>query len=136
MALWNSRFLSYVKRLSRSVSPRALLEATFLTAASVVLSAAPLKDAHAEQASPGFDPRQTERQFDGQQSEQGRPVRSPLRVPQAARPEINADTKPLFVLRSISLTGASAIPRERLAATYQSYLGKTVSQADLVAITQ
>ena len=53
-----------------------------------------------------------------------------------ARPEITADSKPLFVLRGVSLAGASAFPPDRLAATYQPYLGKKVSQADLVAIAQ
>ena len=107
----------------------------FLVIACLVLLGA-LQPAAAQQANPGYDPRQTEKQFDDQQSDQGRPVRSPLRLPQAARPEITADSKPLFVLRGVSLAGASAFPRERLAATYQPYLGKKVSQADLVAIAQ
>ena len=107
----------------------------FLVIACLVLLAA-LQPAAAQQANPGYDPRQTEKQFDDQQSDQGRPVRSPLRLPQAARPEITADSKPLFVLRGVSLAGASAFPRDRLAATYQPYLGKKVSQADLVAIAQ
>ncbi len=107
----------------------------FLVVACLVLLAA-LQPAAAQQANPGYDPRQTEKQFDDQQSDQGRPVRSPLRLPQAARPEITADSKPLFVLRGVSLAGASAFPPDRLAATYQPYLGKKVSQADLVAIAQ
>ena len=56
------------------------------------------------------------------------------RSPQFARPEGQGDSKPLFVLRHVSITGAVAIPQERLAATYQSYIGKKVSQADLAAI--
>ena len=108
----------------------------FLFMACLVLPLAAVRPAVAQQANPGYDPRQTEKQFDDQQSDQGRPVRSPLRVPQAARPEITADSKPLFVLRSISLAGAWAVSRDRLAATYQPYLGKKVSQADLAAIAQ
>jgi len=107
----------------------------FLVIACLVLLAA-VQPAAAQQANPGYDPRQTEKQFDDQQSDQGRPVRSPLRLPQAARPEITADSKPLFVLRGVSLVGASAFLPDRLAATYQPYLGKKVSQADLVAIAQ
>jgi len=89
--------------------------------------------AAAQQANqPGYDPRQTEKYFD----QQNRPARSPerpnLRMPQFERPQ--ADTKPLFVLRGIQITGAVAIPPERLAAVYQPYLGKMVSQADLAAI--
>jgi hemolysin activation/secretion protein len=92
--------------------------------------------AKAQQANqPGFDPRQPEKHFDNLQS--GRtypPSRSPLRMPSLAAPDATADTRPQFVLRGVLLQGASAIPREQLATTYQSYLGKQVSQADLAAI--
>jgi hemolysin activation/secretion protein len=57
-----------------------------------------------------------------------------MRMPQFERPQ--ADGKPLFVLHSVSIAGAAAIPREHLAAVYQPYLGKMVSQADLVAIAE
>src|SRR6059058_5678180 len=91
--------------------------------------------AHAQPANqPGYDPRQTERRFDGQQSSQGASGRPRLPLPQFARPEGQGDSKPLFVLRHVSISGAVAIPQERLAATYQSYIGKKVSQADLAAI--
>ncbi|MGH6739915.1 MAG: ShlB/FhaC/HecB family hemolysin secretion/activation protein, partial [Bradyrhizobium sp.] len=59
-----------------------------------------------------------------------------VRMPQAARPEITAGDKPLFVLRGVSLVGATAFSHDHLAATYQPYLGKKVSQAGLVAIAQ
>ena len=49
-------------------------------------------------------------------------------------PSGRADSRPLFVLRKVSLTGARAIPREEIARAYQPYLGKKVSQADLAAI--
>jgi hemolysin activation/secretion protein len=39
-----------------------------------------------------------------------------------------------FKLRGVSVEGASAIAGDALADTYKSFLGKTVSQADLVAI--
>ena len=38
------------------------------------------------------------------------------------------------MLRGIDVGGAQAIPRDRIAAAYQSYLGKKVSQADLATI--
>ncbi len=91
---------------------------------------------HGQQANPGYDPRQTEKHFDDLQSDEGRAVRSPLRMPSLARPEVTADAKPLFVLRAVSITGASALPHEQLASLYQPYLGKKVSQADLAAIAQ
>src|ERR1700731_3736527 len=47
---------------------------------------------------------------------------------------LSADSKPIFVLRGVSLSGAGAIPHERIASVYQPYFGKKVSQADLAAI--
>jgi len=91
--------------------------------------------AQAQQANqPGYDPRQTENRFDDQQSSQGANGRPRLPSPQFARPEGQGDPRPLFVLRHVSISGAVAIPQERLATTYQSYIGKKVSQADLAAI--
>ena len=91
--------------------------------------------AQAQQANqPGYDPRQTEKRFDDQQSSQGANGRPRLPSPQFARPEGQGDPRPLFVLRHVSIPGAVAIPQERLATTYQSYIGKKVSQADLAAI--
>nr|WP_312014488.1 ShlB/FhaC/HecB family hemolysin secretion/activation protein [Bradyrhizobium sp. AUGA SZCCT0283] len=91
--------------------------------------------AQAQQANqPGYDPRQIEKRFDDQQSSQGANGRPRLPLPQFVRPEGQGDSKPLFALRHVSISGAVAIPQERLAATYQSYIGKKVSQADLAAI--
>ena len=112
--------------------PRALLRLA-VACAALLLSATVL--ARAEQASQtGFDPRQTEKHFDDLRSEQSRPARSALRMPALARPAPQADNKPLFVLRGVSLAGASAIPQDQIAKAYQPYLGKRVSQADLAAI--
>ena len=91
--------------------------------------------AQAQQANqPGYDPRQTEKRFEDQQSRQGPTARPRLPMPQFARPEEQGDSKPLFVLRHVSITGAVAIPQERLVTAYQPYIGKKVSQADLAAI--
>jgi len=90
--------------------------------------------ADAQQASqPGFDPRQTERRFEAQQSSQGNNGRPRLPSPQFAT-DGQGDSRPLFVLRHVSIAGAVAIPQERLVTAYQPYLGKKVSQADLAAI--
>src|ERR1700760_2235530 len=83
--------------------------------------------ARAQQATPGFDPRQTEKHFDDLQSRQGRATRAPLQVPSLARPDVSGDRRPLFILRTVSVIGAAALPREKLAAVYQPYLGKEVS---------
>ena len=91
--------------------------------------------AKAQQASqPGYDPTQTERRFERQQSDQTPAARARLPKPQFAGPEGKGDTKPMFVLRQVSITGATAIPHDRLVTAYQPYLGKKVSQADLIAM--
>jgi hemolysin activation/secretion protein len=84
---------------------------------------------------PSFDPRQTERLFDSSQTPQRSDRRRPpLIIAGATVPQPAADTKPLFNLTAVSVNGAVAIPADAVAATYQSYLGKRVSQADLAAI--
>ncbi len=100
-----------------------------------LLGALTCRPAEAQQASqPGYDPIQTERRFERQQSDQTPAGRPRLPKPQFAGPEGRGDTKPLFVLRRVSITGATAIPHDRLVTAYQPYLGKTVSEADLIAM--
>ena len=90
----------------------------------------------AQQANqPGYDPRQTEKRFEDQQSGQSPAGRPRLPMPQFARPEGQGDSKPLFVLRHVSISGAVAIPQGRLVTAYQPFIGKKVSQADLAAIS-
>jgi hemolysin activation/secretion protein len=99
-----------------------------------VTSIAGVERTLAQQANqPGFDPRQTEKYFDNQ-SEQASRARPPVNAPTLVRPEIAASTQPQFVLRAVGVSGARSIASDRIAATYQSYLGKKVSQADLAAI--
>src|SRR6185437_8650394 len=57
-----------------------------------------------------------------------------IRLPTIPKTEVRVSTKPLFKLRSVSIEGAVAIASDAIAETYRSYIGKTVSQADLVAI--
>ncbi|WP_156908929.1 ShlB/FhaC/HecB family hemolysin secretion/activation protein [Bradyrhizobium murdochi] len=91
--------------------------------------------AYAQQAhQPGYDPRQTEKRFEDQQSSQGANGRPRLPSPQFAETKGQGDTKPLFVLRRVSISGAVAIPQDRLVTAYQPYIGKKVSQADLAAM--
>lgn len=90
----------------------------------------------AQQASqPGFSPRQTEKYFENQSGQDSR-ARPSLTLPGIGRPAAGAgtDSKPLFVLQDVSVSGAHAVPHDRVAAAYQRYLGKRVSQADLAAI--
>src|SRR5512146_847318 len=96
--------------------------------AFVALTFAGIPQALAQQANqPGFDPRQTEKYFETQ-TDQALRTRPPVRLPTLARPEIGADTRPQFVLRGVVLRGVHAIPTDHLAAAYQSYLGRKISQ--------
>jgi hemolysin activation/secretion protein len=90
----------------------------------------------AQQASnqPGFDPRQTERQFDVRQAEQLRASHAPLRLPRLNSTEAPVDSTKSIDLRAVSVSGARAIPSEQIARVYQPFLGKKVSQADLASI--
>src|SRR5882757_436026 len=99
---------------------------------SAIVSSVPAKAQQASQ--PGFDPRQTEKRFDALQSEPTPATRSALQMPLLSRPEVQADSKPLVKLRQVSVAGARTIPADQLITAYQPYLGKKVSQADLVAI--
>src|SRR5262245_42129013 len=94
-----------------------------------------MAQAQAQQASsPGFDVRQTERRFEDLETEQGPGGRRGVAVPRVSRSETSADPTPLFVLRNVSLTGAHAIAPEHLAEAWRPFVGKKVSQADLVTI--
>ena len=117
----------------RRVTVRFGFELLLLLMLSVIVSPAP---ATAQASQPGFDPRQTEKRFDAPQSERSPADRSALRMPRLARQEGRADSKPLFDLRQVLLTGARAIPNDQLIRAYQPYLGKKVSQADLVTIAE
>jgi len=81
----------------------------------------------------GFDPRQPEKHFENQ-TEQESLSRPPVKLPSVGQPQTGGDTGPQFVLRGINVSGAHAIPPDNIAAIYQPYLGKQVSQADLAAI--
>lgn len=98
----------------------------------VALTCSPAKAQQANQ--PGYDPVQTEKRFERQQSDQAPAGRPKLPTPQFARPQGPLDTKPIFLLRRVSVTGATAISLDRLATAYQPYLGKRVSEADLIAM--
>lgn len=122
--------LNYGERLVACIEKRHLLMA--LALAAPIFTG--ISQAFAQQANqPGFDPRQPEKYFENQ-TEQESLSRPPVTLPAVGRPNTGGDTKPQFVLRGIDVSGAQAIPRDRIAAAYQPYLGKKVSQADLAAI--
>ncbi len=122
--------LNYGEQLVARIEKRHLLLA--LALAAPIFTG--ISQAFAQQANqPGFDPRQPEKYFENQ-TEQESLSRPPVTLPAVGRPNTGGDTKPQFVLRGIDVSGAQAIPRDRIAAAYQPYLGKKVSQADLAAI--
>ena len=97
--------------------------------------AATATPSHAQQAhGPQPDIRRTEQRFDALEAEQRRAKSSAVPLPQVARPTTGADTKPLFRLAGVTVTGATLLPPDAIAATWQPFVGKTVSQADLVTI--
>ncbi|MDA9435844.1 ShlB/FhaC/HecB family hemolysin secretion/activation protein [Bradyrhizobium sp. CCBAU 51627] len=108
----------------------------YLAAALVLLAStfAGISQAVAQQANqPGFDPRQPEKYFENQ-TEQESLSRPPVTLPSVGQPKPGGDTRPQFVLRGISVSGADAIPHDSIATIYRPYLGKQVAQADLAAI--
>ncbi|TYO67169.1 ShlB/FhaC/HecB family hemolysin secretion/activation protein [Bradyrhizobium hipponense] len=122
--------LNYGERPSWKRSWRCLATAMGLLLRTI----AGIPQALAQQASqPGFDPRQTEKYFDTQTDQNSRRGAS-VKLPAVGRPDSGADTRPQFVLRGVSISGADALPHEHISGTYQPYLGRQVSQADLVAI--
>jgi hemolysin activation/secretion protein len=129
---WNYGWAVSCAGAERQRATVARVFAALMLLFSVTLSPIPVKAQQASQ--PGFDPRQTEKRFDASQFGQAPLSQSGLKLPRLSRPEVHADSTPLFELREVSLNGAHALPGDQLAAAYQSYLGKKVSQADLVAI--
>ncbi|MGY4350291.1 hemolysin activation/secretion protein [Bradyrhizobium sp. GM7.3] len=121
---------NYGERRVARVGKRHLVTAAVLLAPFF----AGFPQAFAQQANqPGFDPRQAQKYFENQ-AERESLNRPPVRLPTVDQPNTGGDTKPQFVLRGIEVSGARAISRDRIAAVYQPYVGKKVSQADLAAI--
>src|SRR3954462_11670135 len=121
---------NYGDRRVARVAKRHLVTAAVLLAPFF----AGVPQAFAQQATqPGFDPRQPQKYFENQ-TERESLNRPPVRLPTVDQPNTGGDTKPQFVLRGIAVSGARAISRDHIAAVYQPYVGKKVSQADLAAI--
>lgn len=55
-------------------------------------------------------------------------------MPVLARPAVQSESKPLFVLRGVSIIGARSLAPDQLGRSYQGYIGKMVSQSDLATI--
>ena len=99
--------------------------------AALTLCAGPLP---AKSETSGFDSRQTEKKFDTLESGGAYGARPAPPVPRLSRQDSAADSKPLFDLRAVTVTGNRTISHDQTLTAYQPYLGKKVSQADLAAI--
>jgi hemolysin activation/secretion protein len=105
-------------------------------ACAVILPAMVAGPGRAQSAPPPpLDPRQPEKSFERFETEQRRAKQAPVPVPRLERPKISSDTRPLIALKAVSVEGASAISPDAMADIYEPYIGKTVSQADLAAIS-
>ena len=82
---------------------------------------------------PQLDVGRPERTFEAFQREQKRKSTA-VPLPGIAKPSASTDTKPLFKLTDVLVEGAAFLSADAVAAAYQPYLGKIVSQADLAAI--
>ncbi len=118
------------------IRPRQRAIRTAIHAGILILSAAVSSAAIAQQKprQPSLDPYQTEKNIDALKAERRRAKTSPVQLPKIARPEISTDTRPLFKLTAVSVTGASILSGDLIAGTYRPYIGKTVSKADLATI--
>jgi hemolysin activation/secretion protein len=85
---------------------------------------------------PPINPFQPNTSLDLNQAQAKRPNK-PVAVPGLAQAPgaAAADATPFMTLADVSVTGAYTIPPEAIAQCYEPYIGKSVSQADLVAIT-
>lgn len=81
-----------------------------------------------------LDPTQPEKTLDALQTQQEREKKKPVRLPETEKPPVPADPRPFLRLTAISVEGAVEIPQDVIAETYEAYIGRIVSQADLVAI--
>jgi hemolysin activation/secretion protein len=101
-------------------------------ASILAATATPSSAQHAP--SPQPDISRTEKRFDALEAEQRRAKSAAVPLPQVAHPTAGASTKPLFRLAGVTVVGATLMPPDAIAATWRPFVGKTVSQADLVEI--
>jgi hemolysin activation/secretion protein len=99
-----------------------------------LLATVGLSTAQQAPSQPGYDTRQTEKNLESLQTGQERVGKPPVKLPGVPKAQVRADTRPMFKLRAVSVEGMNAIPRDTVDEAYRPYIGKTISQADLVAI--
>ena len=75
-------------------------------------------------------------QFEQKARERARRKPAPSGLPDFAAGQPGADRKPLFVMKAVSIVGATAVSHEDIARIYAPFLRRPVSQADLLKITE
>ncbi|HEX5210966.1 MAG TPA: POTRA domain-containing protein [Pseudolabrys sp.] len=88
----------------------------------------------AQQAPRSVDTQQTERQLQQRELEFRRARKPPPKVPGLAPSQSRAGHRPLFLLTSVTVSGATVVAPNVIASAYAPYLRKKVSQSDLEAI--
>jgi hemolysin activation/secretion protein len=101
-----------------------------------VLFSASYYAAYAQPAArpPPVDPLQIERRIEQLEAEQRRAKKPPPPIPRLSQPDLKGAHTPLFRLESVSVKGAQAIALSALAAAYEPYIRREVSQYDLEVI--
>jgi hemolysin activation/secretion protein len=85
--------------------------------------------------SPQGDPHQSRSVFEASQEAQPPAMKPRPRMPRLAAPEDQGDTKLIATLTRVTVDGARMIEPERVADAYRPFIGRKVSQADLLKIT-
>jgi hemolysin activation/secretion protein len=101
---------------------------------ALVLALTPHPAAAQQARLPQTDVRQPTQQFEREETERQRAKSTDVPLPKVPKADTNADTQPLFELTGVTIEGATLLSRAALAEAWRPYIGKTVSQADLVAI--
>lgn len=114
------------------VSPRWSLRTRGLVSLVILLLTS--LTASAQQAARSVDTQQIERKLEQRQLEFRRAQKPPPNLPSLKPAQSRAGHRPLFVLSSVKVGGASAVAPNIIATAYRPYLKKTVSQSDLEAI--
>ena len=129
-----TRFLASLQSVVTARSRKAAAASVPLLTLIILLMQSGAGWAQQPPSQPRYNPQQTEESLQRLQDQQGLRPKPPVPLPSLPKSEVRASTKPLFKLRAVSIDGASTLSREEIAETYKPHLGKTVSQADLVAI--
>jgi hemolysin activation/secretion protein len=107
-----------------------------LCRARVIAVLAAMLAPFAAQAQSGYDPRAAEQKFVSEPNDQRGARRAGVPIARPGFAKAATDTKVLFKLRRVSVSGASSLAPTEVENAYRRHLGKGVSQADLSSIAE